>query len=172
MTASNLTVGRANLSYKKLTALTVVSNDLIRFSGGDADRIVQEDLLNTVAVREDRALLVGNPPTDAGSPQGIRYQTASGNINANAGTTLANYQADLSAAVSNIEASNVPLTDTNGYWIMSPAQFWQVWQLASTTGDLVFSRGNGVLEEGVRAHCEHGASEADGSAAALRCRRG
>lgn len=139
MTPSNLTVGRVSLSYKKLTSLMVVGNDLIRFSAGEADRIVQEDLLAVTALREDRAFLVGNPPIDAGSPQGIRYQTAAANIYATAGATLANYQADLTKAISLVQASNVPATPENSYFLMSPSNFWKIFALATTTGDMIFA---------------------------------
>jgi len=141
MTASNQTVGRANLSYKKLTALTVVSNDLIRFSGGEADQMVQEDLLKVVALREDRAFLFGNPPTDAGSPQGIRYQTSASQVNTSSGVTLANLQADLTECASQVESSNVIGGTEDFCWIMSPALFWLIYSIATTAGDWVFAQG-------------------------------
>ena len=139
ITPSNLTVGRVSLSYKKLTSLMVVGNDLIRFSGGEADRIVQEDLLAVTALREDRAFLVGNPPIDAGSPQGIRYQTAAANVFATAGASLANFQADLTKAIRLVQASNVPAKPDNSYFLMSPSTFWTIYALATTTGDMIFA---------------------------------
>ena len=141
MTESNLSVGRANLSYKKLTALSVVSNDLIRFSGGDADRIVEEDHLGAVATREDRAFLVGNPPVDAGSPQGIFYQlNAASHAFASAGASLANFQSDLTTAVQLVESSDVPVDFESGKWIMSPATFWLLYSLTESTGNQTFAR--------------------------------
>jgi len=139
ITTSNQSVGRVPLSYKKLTAATVVGNDLIRFSGGESDRIVQEDLLRVTALREDRAFLVGNPPTDPGSPQGIRYQTAAANVYATAGTSLTNFQADLTKAIRLVQASNVPATPDNSYFLLSPSTFWTMYALATTTGDMIFA---------------------------------
>lgn len=139
--ASNQTVGRTSLSYKKLTALTVVSNDLIRFAGGDADRMVQEDLVAVSALREDRAFLVGNPPTDIGSPQGIRYQTLAGNIAATAGTSLANFQTDFTNLIKLVQAKNLNVTPANSGFIMSVSTFWTVYALTTTTGDWVFAAG-------------------------------
>ena len=138
---SNQTIGRANLSYKKLTALTVVSNDLIRFSAGESDRFVQEDLLRVCGLREDRAFLTGNPPTDAGSPQGIRFQTIAANIAASAGVTLANVQADLTNSVSLVQASNVPATPQSAGWFLSASTYWVLYALATTTGDWIFVNG-------------------------------
>lgn len=137
MTASNPTVGRVNLSYKKLTAEVVISNDLIRFSSQEADQKVQEDILQVIALREDRAFLTGNPPVDAGSPQGIWKQANAGNVFATAGTSLANYQADLTKALRLVEESDLPVL--NLYWIMSPAKFYAIYALATTAGDWMFA---------------------------------
>lgn len=137
--ASNQTVGRANLSYKKLTALTVVSNDLIRYAGGGAaDQFVQEDLIRVSALREDRAFLIGNPPTDIGSPQGIRFQTNNGNIAATAGTSLANFQTDGTNLIKLVQKNNVMATPANSGFIWSPSTFWTIYALTTTTGDWVF----------------------------------
>lgn len=142
ISTSDQTTSLVSLSYKKLTAATVVSNDLIRFAGGgEADRFVQEDLLRVAALREDRAFLVGNPPTDAGSPQGIRYQTAAGNIAASAGTALANFQTDLTGMVSSVQSRNVMATPTNSAFIMSASTFWTIYALTTTAGDWVFAQG-------------------------------
>src|SRR6185295_8697656 len=105
---SNLTVGKANMSYKKLTAASIVSNDEIRFGGPDVDQKVQDDLVAVSALREDQAFLVGNPPTDAGSPQGIRYQTLGANVSASAGTSLANFQTDCTSLISDVQKRNIP----------------------------------------------------------------
>jgi HK97 family phage major capsid protein len=138
---SSQTVGRINLSYKKLTGATVVSNDLLRFAGSEADRFVQEDLLRVSALREDRAFLVGNPPTDAGSPQGIRFQTAAANIAASAGASLANFQSDLTSLVSLVQKNNIGATPANSGFIMSVSTFWTIYALTTTTGDWVFASG-------------------------------
>ena len=142
ITDSNQTTSLVSLSYKKLTAATVVSNDLIRFAGGgEADRFVQDDLLRVTALREDRAFLVGNPPADAGSPQGIRYQTLAGNIAATAGTSLANWQTDLTGMISSVQSKNVMANPSDSAFIMSPSTFWAIFALTTTTGDWVFGPG-------------------------------
>ncbi len=138
--ASNLTVGRLALSYKKLTALMVESNDVFRFSSGESDQLIQEDILAICGLREDRACLVGNPPIDIGSPQGMRYQMHADNVFAAAGTSLANFQADLTKLVRLVEDANVPVTTETGYFIMSPGTWWVIFALATTTGDWVFAQ--------------------------------
>jgi HK97 family phage major capsid protein len=138
---SNLTVGKTDMSYKKLTAATVVSNDEVRFAGPDFDRLVQDDLLAVSALREDRAFLVGNPPTDTGSPQGMRFQTLAGNIAATAGTSLANFQADGTSLISLVQKRNIPVTPQNAGFIWSVSTFWTIYALTTTTGDWVFKAG-------------------------------
>jgi HK97 family phage major capsid protein len=87
---------------------------------------------------------VGNPPTDAGSPQGIRYQTAAANINASAGTSLANFQSDLTTAIKNVQKNNIMATPANSYFLMSPSTFWTIYALTTTTGDWVFAQNLGA----------------------------
>lgn len=141
MTPSNLTVGKVNMSYKKLTALTVVSNDLIRFGGPDVDQLVQEDLLAVSALREDKAFLLDNPPTDAAAPQGIRYQTLPANISATAGTSLANFQTDATSMITDVQKRNLGVTPSNSGFIMSVSKFWAIYNLTTTTGDWMFKAG-------------------------------
>jgi HK97 family phage major capsid protein len=144
ISTSTQTTSLVSLSYKKLTAATVVSNDLIRFAGGgEADRFVQDDLLRVAALREDRAFLVGNPPVDAGSPQGIRYQTVAGNVAASAGTSLANFQTDLTGMVSSVQSKNIMANPGNSAFVMSASTFWTIFALTTTTGDWVFAQGLG-----------------------------
>lgn len=141
MTVSNLTVGKVNMSYKKLTAITTESNDLLRFGGPDVDQKVQSDLLSVSALREDKAFLLDNPPTDAASPQGIRYQTLGANVSATAGTSLANFQTDCTTMISDVQKRNLNVTPANSGFIMSVSKFWAAYALTTTTGDWVFKAG-------------------------------
>jgi HK97 family phage major capsid protein len=138
---SGLTVGKTNMSYKKLTAATVVSNDEIRFGGPDVDQMVQEDLLAVSGLREDRAFFLGNPPVDTGSPQGVRYQTLALNVSASAGATLANFQSDLTSLIRDVQKRNIPVTPQNSGFVMSVSTFWTIYALTTTTGDWVFKAG-------------------------------
>jgi HK97 family phage major capsid protein len=136
---SDPSLALVNLSYKKLTGATVVSNDLLRFAGSEADRFVQDDLLRVNALREDRAFLVGNPPADSGSPQGIRYQTLAANVAASAGVTLANIQSDFTDMIADVEDQNLPVNPGTAGFILSPRLVWTMYALATTTGDMIFA---------------------------------
>jgi len=67
-----------NLVAKKLTAMVPVSNDLIRRSPIGVEEIVRDDLVQTVARREDLAFLRGDG-TDKG-PIGMRRMAAAANV--------------------------------------------------------------------------------------------
>lgn len=136
ITKSDQNVNLVNMVYKKLAALTVVSNDLLRFAGPEADAFVRDDLLMVSAIREDLAFLLGDGT--AGTPVGIFNFTASGSKFASAGTTLANTQTDLSKAIRKLQEGNVPLTLDNGYWLMAPRTYWGIFNLVSTTGNYIF----------------------------------
>jgi HK97 family phage major capsid protein len=58
--ASQQTLGQIVATYKKLTALTPVSNDLMRYADPAADAFVRDDLTKVMALREDLAFLVGD----------------------------------------------------------------------------------------------------------------
>ena len=67
-----------NFVAKKLTAMVPVSNDLIRRSPIGVEEVVRDDLVQTIARREDLAFLRGQG-TDKG-PVGMRYLCAPANL--------------------------------------------------------------------------------------------
>lgn len=136
ITKSDQAVALLNMVYKKLAALTVVSNDLLRFAGTEADAFVRDDLLLVSAIREDLAFLFGDGT--AGTPSGMWTFTAAANKFASAGTTLANQQSDMAQLIRKLQEGNVPLTSENGYWIMAPRTYWGIYNLTATTGNYVF----------------------------------
>lgn len=60
ITASQQTVGQIVASYKKLTALVPVSNDMMRYADPAVDAFVRDDLVKVIALREDLAFLLGD----------------------------------------------------------------------------------------------------------------
>lgn len=136
ITKSDQNVNLLNMVYKKLAALTVVSNDLLRFAGPEADAFVRDDLLLVSAIREDLAFLLGDGTV--GTPVGIFNFSAAANKFASAGTTLANQQADLAKSIRKLQEGNVPLTLENGFFLMAPRTYWGLFNLVSTTGNYIF----------------------------------
>jgi HK97 family phage major capsid protein len=70
-------------TYKKLTALVPVSNDMMRYADPAVDAFVRDDLVKVIALREDLAFLLGDGTQD--TPRGY-LSFANGWVGANAGT--------------------------------------------------------------------------------------
>ena len=62
-------VGAIVASYKKLTALVPISNDLMRYADPAADAFVRDDLVKVIALREDLAFMLGDGTQD--TPRGF-----------------------------------------------------------------------------------------------------
>lgn len=62
-------LGQIVASFKKLTALVPVSNDMMRFSDPAVDALVRDDLVKVMALREDLAFLMGDGTED--TPRGF-----------------------------------------------------------------------------------------------------
>ncbi len=108
--------GQIVLSEKTLVAMVPISNKLIRLSSVAVDRIVRNDLVNAIALKEDAAFIRG-----AGteySPRGLLYWAAPGNKFSISGSTASAVIADLQKAVNKLESANVPMTKPG--WLMHP----------------------------------------------------
>lgn len=136
--ATKGSVGQAKLSAKKLTALTPISNDLIRQSSMSAVNFVRDDLVDSVALTKDLALLRSDGSGD--SPTGIRYQAASGNvIDASAlsnSASLAEVDAHLDMCLLKLRLSDAPMLDCG--WVMSPSVFTYIAGLRDGNGNKVY----------------------------------
>jgi HK97 family phage major capsid protein len=61
---SQQTLNKIVLSYKKLTAMVPVSNDMMRYSDPAVDAFVRDDLVKVMALREDSAFMFGDGTAD------------------------------------------------------------------------------------------------------------
>ena len=115
---SQLKTGAINLLARKLAALTIISNDLLRFGASqDVDSIILDDLLNAISTEEDVKMLFGLGAES--EPLGLFNQIDAGNkFDANAVTNLTNVQADLRDAELKLRNANVPML--RPVWIMAP----------------------------------------------------
>jgi HK97 family phage major capsid protein len=140
ITASQPSTDEVNLQAKKLTALVSISNDLIRQAGIDADQFVRDDLNAIMPLAEDQAFVRGDGT--AGSPKGIRYSLASGNIFARAqasgsGSTVVEIQQDLMKAIRKLEENNVKVR--SGFWLMNATTKNGLMGIRDTIANLVFA---------------------------------
>ena len=140
---SQQTLGQIIASYKKLTALVPVSNDLMRYADPAADAFVRDDLVKVIALREDLAFLLGDGTSF--TPRGFtsfanEYALQNGGVagnyltgaNSTAGSggnfitstgayTLATVAAELGGAINKLDTANVP--DNRRVWFMHPRSY-------------------------------------------------
>jgi HK97 family phage major capsid protein len=83
ISASQQSLNSIVASYKKLTALVPVSNDMMRYSDPAVDAFVRDDLVKVLALREDLAFLFGDGTQD--TPRGY-LSFANGWVAAGGGT--------------------------------------------------------------------------------------
>ena len=135
-TKSAIRTGQVKLTWRKLTALVPMSNDLLRYSSPAADAIVRKDMVRAIAQRENQAFLrdVG---TDA-SPKGLRYLASNSGspIIANGTVNLANVTTDLGKMILDLLNDNVPIT--RGGWIMAPRTYMYLYTVLTTNGVFAF----------------------------------
>lgn len=133
-TVTSPTTGDLNLSAKKLVALVVLSNDLIRRASVQTDMLFRDDMVASIAQVSDYAFIRG--AGDVGKPKGLRYWAPSGSVTATAGTTLANVTSDLSALVLALRTNNVRMLRPG--WLMAPRSAEYVAWLRDGNGNLAF----------------------------------
>ena len=155
---SQPTLGAVNASYKKLTALVPVSNDLMRYADPAADAFVRDDLVKVIALREDLAFLLGDGT--AGTPRGFlsfalqwatqnagtagvysttgnsTYSSGGNFVTSNATYTLATVASELGGAVNKLDTANVP--DSRRVWFMHPRSYNYLFNVQNSLGLYVY----------------------------------
>lgn len=140
ITPSQQTLGTVTLSEKKLTALTPISNDLIRNATLSAEEMVRNDLIAVVTEAEDLKFIRG--VGSASSPRGIRYWAASGNVfaetiaGADGSHTLAEVKKDAAKMINKLEGNNVKLR--RPAWLFATRTKWALNGMTETTGASAF----------------------------------
>ena len=131
---SQQTFGQILLTARKLATLVPISNDLIRFSSPNADGIVRDDMVRSMAQREDLAFL--RDPGSAATPKGLRYFVDPKNIVVSSGSTLDQVTNDLGLMVLALEEANVMIS--RGAWIMTPRSRQYLMDLRDGNGNYAF----------------------------------
>ncbi len=156
--SSQQQTGQIVASFKKLTALTPVSNDMMRYADPAADAFVRDDLVKVVALREDLAFLTGDGTQAApmgytgfanrfavgsGGSAGVWLTTANstlavgGNwISSNETYTLTTAAQEMGGLVNKLDTANVP--DTRRCWFMHPRSYNYLFNVQNSLGVYVY----------------------------------
>lgn len=132
-TKSQPTFGNIKMSSKKLVTLVPISNDLIRSSSPQADRLVRDDMVQQMKLKMDFTALYGDG-TDY-TPIGIKNAISTANISVATGTgTLS---ADVvGSMIGALMGDNVPMISVG--WIFN-SQIWQgLYNLKTTTNMYIY----------------------------------
>ncbi|CAN5576343.1 phage major capsid protein [soil metagenome] len=145
-------------SFKKLTALVPVSNDMMRYADPAIDAFVRDDLVKVIALTEDAAFILSDGTQD--TPRGFLsfaggYAKALGGVagtfltggNSTAGSggnfitstavyTLATVAAELGGAVNKLDVANVP--DFKRVWFMHPRSYNYLNNVQNSLGVYVY----------------------------------
>jgi len=117
ITQSQQTLNQIVATYKKLTALVPITNDLMRCAKPAIDAFVRDDLVKVIALREDLAFIMGDGTQD--TPRGY-LSFANGWVKAGGGTV----GVWLSTAASTLAVNGTdPANSTGGNFITSTASF-------------------------------------------------
>ena len=156
--SSQQSIGQIVASFKKLTALVPVSNDMMRYADPAVDAFVRDDLVKVLALREDSAFLTGDGTQstpmgytgfanrfaiNGGGTAGIWNTAANstaavgGNfITSNLTYTLATAAAELGGLVNKLDTANV--LDTKRVWFMHPRSYNYLFNVQNSLGVYVF----------------------------------
>lgn len=117
ITSSEQTLNSITASYKKLTALVPVTNDMMRYADPAVDAFVRDDLVKVIALREDLAFILGDGSQS--SPRGF-LSFANGWVQRNGGTPgVYSTTGNSTAAVNGTGAAN----STGGNFVTSTASY-------------------------------------------------
>lgn len=156
--SSQQTLNQIVASYKKLTALVPVSNDMMRYADPAVDAFVRDDLIKVIALREDLAFLLGDGTqstprgyisfangfaTSGGGVAGVWSATANstaavgGNfVTSNETYTLSTAAQELGGLVNKLDTANVP--DDKRVWFMHPRTKNYLFNVQNSLGEYVY----------------------------------
>lgn len=124
--ASKPSFGNMRLSAKKLVTMVPISNDLIRSTSAEADRIVRDDMIQSMALAEDYAALYGKgtefSPRGVFNTDGVEKIKLSSDIDSD---NLGNFVGTLMSK--NINWNNVG-------WVFNGRVWNKLYHLKTTTG--------------------------------------
>ena len=146
---SSWAVGQVKLSAKKLTALTAISNDLLKFASTAADRMSRDDMVTSVALRTDLAFIRGAGTEN--SPRGMRFfhlgytaLAATNVLTMTTTPTLVTVTSDLGRLELALKNADVPMIRPG--WLMAPRTEMFLMNLRDGNGNIAFPEmANGKL---------------------------
>ena len=134
-TKSQPQFGNVTLTFKKLSGVVPISNDLMRYSSPGADAIVRDDMVNGMADAENRNFLRGDGT--GATPVGLlNWCLPDQLLVANQTANLANVTADLGKMIVALMNKNIKMIKPG--WIWAPRTWNYLMTLQTTNGVFPF----------------------------------
>lgn len=134
-------VGQITLTARKLAAIVPISNDLLLYDASPAaDAFVRDDLVSSIAVKEDVTFLYGVGTSD--TPKGIRYWANAANVTNSNGTTATQIEADFKDLLNSLQTNNVPMRTP--VFFMNPKAKNTLANLRDANGNLIYPETRGA----------------------------
>ncbi len=156
--SSQPTVGQIVATFKKLTALVPVSNDMMRYADPAADAFVRDDLVKIMALRQDLAFLLGDGTqaapmgftgfanrnaVNSGGSAGVWSATADSTaavggqfLTSNETYTLSTAAQEMAGLANLLDTANV--TETKRVWFSHPRTFNYLYNVQNSLGVYVY----------------------------------
>jgi HK97 family phage major capsid protein len=135
------TVGQITLTARKLAAIVPISNDLLLYDASPtADAFVRDDLVASIAIKEDVTFLYGTGVSD--TPKGIRYWANASNVTNSNGTSNTNIESDFRDLLNALQTNNVPMRTP--VWFMNPKTKNYLANLRDNNGNLIYPETRGA----------------------------
>lgn len=132
---TGVTFEQKTLTWKKMAALVPISNDLLRFSSPAADTIVRNDLVSSMALREDIAFI--RDDGTAHRPRGLFHWALPANrFAADATTDLSTVTTDLGRAILRLKNAHVRFVRPG--WLMTPRTEFYLLTVRDGNGNFAF----------------------------------
>ena len=129
------TTGMVNLAWKKLAAVVPISNDFLRHETYGADSMIRNDLIASMATREDIAFIRGDGTEN--TPKGLAHFTPSANkFDANGTVNIANITEDVGNAMLLLRNAHVRMINVG--WLWNPRTTLYLKSLRDTNSNFVF----------------------------------
>lgn len=134
-------VGQITLTARKLAAIVPISNDLLLYDASPAaDAFVRDDLVASIAIKEDVTFLYGTGTQD--TPKGIRYWTNSANVTNSNGTTATQIESDFRDLLNSLQTNNAPMI--RPVFFMNPRSKNFLANLRDANGNLIYPETRGA----------------------------
>jgi HK97 family phage major capsid protein len=134
---------RLSVPWAKVAVIAVITQELARLSDPSAEMLVRDDLVNAIVAYLDQQFV---DPAVAASA-GVRPGSITNGVTAipSSGPTVANVNADLTAALKVMASANMPMTSP--HWLMTPGAFITINGLRTTQEIQAFPETNqGMLK--------------------------